>query len=82
MEIIVTSSDKGIHHPGIEKNPPKSYAQVAEEIGNWCSGSAIQKWMKYYGCVQLVQIKIPLLNSNKKKNMYSSVNTSQNWGLL
>jgi hypothetical protein len=49
-------------------NPSKSYDAVAKDIGNWCSGTTIQKWLRSHsGYNTYAQRTLPLLTSAQKQ---------------
>jgi len=66
----------------LRQNPSKSYHHVAEDTGNWCSKTTIQKWLDSHGCTQYAQRSLPLLtDAQRKKHVDFCRHILNTWGL-
>ena len=64
------------------RNPSKSFEKVAEEIGNWCSPTAIKMWMKRQKCRFYVGKVLPLLSKiQMQKHVEFATQVLARWGL-
>jgi hypothetical protein len=67
----------------LRKNPTKSFDHVAHDIGWWCNGSTIQKWLssKEDYCTDVERI-LPLLTASQKvKHVAFGSLVRNNWNL-
>jgi hypothetical protein len=64
-------------------NPSKSFDQIAEDIGHWCSASTIHKWIQsHHGYTTYAQRSLPLLTEQqKRKHVNFGKHLRNNWGL-
>lgn len=67
----------------LRANPTKSFDKVAEDIGHWCSASAIKRWIKTKSGYQTyMQRTLPLLTTEqKKRHVNFATHLRNNWGL-
>ena len=67
----------------MQANPSKSFEQIANDIGNWCCGSTIHKWLaSHSGYATYAQRALPLLTSaQKQKHVEFATQLCNNWNL-
>jgi hypothetical protein len=66
----------------LRANPSKSYKSIANDIGNWCSATAIHTWLASHGCCKYTQRALPLLTKEQmKKHVSFAKHLRNNWGL-
>ena len=67
----------------IHTNPTKSFECIAEDIGNWCSASAIHRWLSNYDLYSVyVERILPLLTARQmEKHSEFAKLVHKHWGL-
>jgi hypothetical protein len=67
----------------LRANPSKSFDNIAEDIGYWCSSQTIQRWFASHDDYKLyTERPLPLLSTQQmKKHVDFSRHLRNNWGL-
>jgi hypothetical protein len=65
-------------------NPSKSFDQIAQDIGDWCSARTIKHWIiQHSGYMTYAQRALPLLTAvQKQKHVEFATRLQSNWSLL